>query len=295
MPDLARAAAPGLFAKAVLQSGPCTLLSGPDLAQAGRDGQGFAADAGCPDPATAVACLRAAWAPNLIAAARNHPITGPTVGGGALPLRPADAIAAGSWHRVPVLIGSTRAEGKMFALDRPYLTPDQYVATINARYGPIAPQVPARYPASGYPAPYYAMSAVLTDSLFGCGTYRTAELPASRTPTYVYEFDDPNSPTLYGAQLPGLDESNAHSAELAYLFDFTMGERPLTPVQVRLGTLMKRYWGAFMRSGSPNTWGQPVWPQAGARHELLTLRPDGSRVSTAFAAEHQCDFWAAPR
>ena len=64
-------------------------------------------------------------------------------------------------------------------------------------------------------------------------------------PTYRVEFDDPTSLTLYGFRLPGEDTSTAHSAELRYLFDFTLGERPLTATQERLSDQMMRYWGAF--------------------------------------------------
>ena len=46
--------------------------------------------------------------------------------------------------------------------------------------------------------------------------------------------------------------SNAHSAELPYLFDFTLGDRPLTATEKRLSTQMMRYWAAFARSGNPN-------------------------------------------
>ncbi|MFJ6479017.1 carboxylesterase family protein [Streptomyces sp. NPDC091682] len=136
------------------------------------------------------------------------------------------------------------------------------------------------------------MSAVMTDSTFACHTAWTAQLFAAQVPTYVYEFDDPASPTLAGAQVPGLDESNAHSAELAYLYDFTMGERPLTPVQVALGNRMKRYWAAFARFGAPVVAGQAPWPAAGpGAATVLTLGPVATRPSTSFAAEHGCTFW----
>lgn len=62
---------------------------------------------------------------------------------------------------------------------------------------------------AAYPTPCDALSAVLTDSTFACHTLSTARTFAAQVPTCVYEFDDPYSPTLYGAQVPGVDMANA--------------------------------------------------------------------------------------
>ncbi|WP_369232728.1 carboxylesterase/lipase family protein [Streptomyces sp. R21] len=291
---LASPRAKGLFSHAVLQSGPCSLLRAPDRAQAQRDSRAFAAAAGCSAPETRAACLRSASTDALIAAARTHPASGPAVGDRLLPRQPFDAIADGDWNRVPVLIGSTRAESRLFvALSTPHLTADEYRAAVGAQYGDAAAQVLAHYPLSSYDSPYLAMSALTTDSTFACHTQRTASSLARQVPTHEYEFDDPRSPTLYGAQVPGLDMANAHSAELAYLYDFTMADRPLTAAQILLADRMKRYWGAFSRTGNPNTAGQAMWPPAGGPlGRVLELTPSTDRVSTAFASKHQCAFWA---
>lgn len=290
---LASPRAAGLFARAVLQSGPCTLLSTPGSRQAADEARAFSAAAGCPEPDTRAACLRKAPTADLIAAARTRPTSGPAFGDRLLPAQPSQAIAAGRWNKVPVLIGSTRAEGRFFvALSQPHLTGQEYIDQINARYGHAASQVLARYPLSGYSSPYDAMSAVLTDSTFACHTLDTARMLSTQVRTYVYEFDDPDSPTLHGAQVPGVDMADGHSAELAYLHDFTMAGRPLTARQITLADDMKRRWGAFARTGDPNLPGEPRWPVAGARHTALTLSPESTRTSTSFAADHQCDFWA---
>ncbi|MEV7520619.1 carboxylesterase family protein [Streptomyces sp. NPDC091371] len=289
---LAAPSAAGLFHRAVLQSGPCTLLRTPDSARAEAEARAFADRAGCTDGAAVAACLRAASGAALVEAARALPTSGPASGDGLLPVEPAAAIGSGAWNKVPVLIGSTRSEARFFvALTQPRLTAEEYAAQVLATYGAAGPEVLARYPVSAHGSPYLALSAVLTDSSFACHTAWSARTFASQVPTYVYEFDDPDSPTLAGAQVPGLDESNAHSAELAYLHDFTMGERPLTPVQVALGTRMKGYWGAFARFGAPVVPGQTPWPAAGSEATVLVLDPVATRTSTSFEADHQCAFW----
>ncbi|MEU6986750.1 carboxylesterase family protein [Streptomyces sp. NPDC046324] len=296
---LAAPSAAGLFHRAVLQSGPCTLIRTPDSARAATQAREFAEAAGCTDPDRVAACLRAAPAGALVEAARTLPTSGPASGDGLLPVDPAAAIGSGDWNKVPVLIGSTRSESRLFvALSQPRLTEAEYTAQILAGYGTAGPEVLARYPVSVYGSPYLALSAVMTDSSFACHTAWTARLLSSQVPTFVYEFDDPDSPTLAGAQVPGLDMSNAHSAELAYLHDFTAGDRPLTPVQTALATRMKRYWGAFARFGAPTVPGQTPWPAArtGAGNgsgaaTVLTLNPEATQPSSTFASDHQCAFW----
>ncbi|MFD7257667.1 carboxylesterase/lipase family protein [Streptomyces sp. NPDC059874] len=289
---LAAPSATGLFHRAVLQSGPCSLLRTPDSARAEAEARAFADKVGCTDRAAVTTCLRGASGSALVEAARALPTSGPASGDGLLPVEPAAAIGSGAWNKVPVLIGSTRSEARFFvALTQPRLTAEEYAAQILATHGAAGPEVLARYPVASYGSPYLALSAVLTDSSFACHTAWTARTFASQVPTYVYEFDDPDSPTLAGAQVPGLDESNAHSAELAYLHDFTMGERPLTPVQVGLATRMKRYWGAFARFGAPVVPGQTPWPAAGSGATVLTLDPVATRTTTSFEADHQCAFW----
>ncbi|WP_328296770.1 carboxylesterase family protein [Streptomyces sp. NBC_00435] len=289
---LAAPSAAGLFHRAVLQSGPCTLLRTPDRARAESEARAFAVSAGCADPAAVVPCLRAASGQALVDAARTLPTSGPASGDGLLPREPAAAIAAGGWNKVPVLIGSTRSEARFFvALTQPHLTDGQYTEQILSGYGAAGPEVLARYPVAAYGSAYLALSAVMTDSTFACQTARTAQLFSRQVPTFAYEFDDPDSPTLAGAQVPGLDESNAHSAELAYLHDFEMGERPLTAVQSALATRMKRYWGAFARYGIPAVPGQIPWPATGPAGKVLTLSPTATRLDPDFAADHQCAFW----
>ncbi|MCX5015636.1 carboxylesterase family protein [Streptomyces sp. NBC_00555] len=292
---LAAPSAAGLFHRAVLQSGPCTLLRTPDRARAEALAREFAAQAGCGGPAGVAACLRGAPGAALVEAARTLPTPGPASGDGLLPVDPERAVRSGAWNKVPVLIGSTRSEARFFvALTQPHLTREQYTAQVLAGYGDAGPEVLARYPVEAHGSPYLALSAVMTDSTFACHTAWTAELFASQVPTYAYEFDDPQSPTLAGAQVPGLDQSNAHSAELAYLHDFTMGERPLTPVQVALATRMKRYWGAFARFGSPVVPGQARWPAVvpgSGVAPVLTLGPVEAGPGSSFGADHQCAFW----
>jgi para-nitrobenzyl esterase len=86
--------------------------------------------------------------------------------------------------------------------------------------------------------------------------------------------------------------SSAHSAELAYLFDFTVGDRPVPASSRRLADQMKRYWGSFAKDADPNDRGLPRWPDYRRTAQTLILRPTGPVLSTAVSQNHHCGFWA---
>jgi para-nitrobenzyl esterase len=296
---LAAPAAKGYFQRAILESGPCR--STPLKAAAEQTGVNFAHAAGCTDDANLVSCLRdgwganlKAWVGNLVAALPKARVASRTPGTAFQPENPRDAISDGTWNKVPVLIGNARNENRLLSLAQWQITPDQYVAYVQQTYGAAADDVLAHYPPASYAKAYYALTAVQTDAGNACQSLVLADKLGDLTPTYEYEFNDPTSPTLYGFQPPGIDMNSAHSAELAYLFDFTLGDRPLTAKQTKLATRMQRYWAAFARTGDPNVKGEPKWARhTAANGQVMTLRPTGSSSGAGLAAEHQCAFWAA--
>jgi para-nitrobenzyl esterase len=295
---LAAPSAKGYFQRAIIESGSSSCRSTAAAAAASRatteqTGLTFAHAAGCTNDAVLLDCLRRAWVGDLVSAMKRARISGWTIGGSLLPENPRDAIAAGRWNKVPILMGTNRNEYRLLNVAAYKTTPDEYTATVQRTYGAAAGDVLAQYPLAGYPAPFYALTSLQTDAIYACGAHVIADKLSALTPTYEYEFNDPDSPTLYGFQPPGIDMNSAHSAELAYIFDFTLGNRPLTATQVKLATQMKRYWAAFARTGDPNAKGEPHWPRhTAANAQVLTLRPTGSAPSTGFVAEHRCDFWA---
>ena len=287
---LAMPSAKGLFDKAIIESSAC-MTPRTTLAAGEQGGITFATSVGCTDPATVVTCLRKAWPGKLIANQANY-VGGSKVGGTLIPESPVDAIADGTWNAVPVLTGSTRSENRLLSTALAGITAQGYVDLVNKTYGAKAAQVLRLYPLSDYKSPWDAITQVQTDAGNACRTELTARATSTKVPTYRYEFNDPTSPTLYGFRVPGEDMSNGHSAELAYLFDFTLGEAPLTATQERLSDQMMRYWAAFARNGNPNVHGAPNWPVYGADQKVMQLRAGGaSTVITSFVAEHNCTFW----
>ena len=292
----------GLFSGAIMESGSCPSLT---PAEAQSAGLAFAAQAGCPDAATAASCLRSTPEATLLTDSASYSPEFAS-GGPVLPRPPAQAVADGDYTRVPLLMGTNHDEGRTFTQGLAGLTKQQYTQFVDYYYGALAPAILQRYPWSAYPSPYtasYAIGAIWTDSGYitgigGCPTQNLAAQFASTTRTFFYQFDDRHAPALNN-DLPGYQWGAGHAMELAYLWpSFGNGSSlydQLTPAQLQLSRQMVVWWGAFARLGVPEAPGQPFWPTYTSRR-LMSLRPgDQSRTISAatFGAEHQCAFWDA--
>ncbi len=248
----------GLFRGAIMQSGSCATQT---RATAEANSLAFAKQAGCPDAATAAACLRALPEQTLLNASTSYqPLF--TSGGPELPVPAGQAVASGRYNRVPLLIGTNHNEGRTFSQGLAGLTEQQADQVITQDYGSRAPAILARYPWASYPSPYtaaYMIGDIWTDSGFitgigGCPEQELAGRFAETTPTYFYQFDDLHAPGLNN-DLPGYQWGAGHAMELAYLwpsFDngFSLYDE-LTPAQLELSRQMVRYWGAFTARGAP--------------------------------------------
>jgi para-nitrobenzyl esterase len=307
---LASPPARGLFQRAIMESGSCVSQS---LATAQQAGAALAAKVGCPTTGsgagTVASCLRNVPEATLLSASSSYqPLL--TAGGPDLPVAPEQAVAAGNYTKVPILMGTNHDEGRTFAQGDASLTEAQYVQFVEATFGTLAPQVLARYPWSAYPHPYtaaYAIGAIETDAglvggIGGCPEQNLAgTLAATGSATYFFQFDDRHAPGL-NHDLPGYQWGAGHAMELAYLWpSFTNGfslYAEFTPAQLQLSRQMIAYWGAFVRTAVPSAPGSPGWPRySAASPRLLSLRPGGATRVIAgpeFAAEHQCSFWNGP-
>lgn len=296
----------GLFRAAIIQSAPC--LAQAPLPVAEQRSLDYAADAGCPDPVTAAACLRALPADKLrkpvwFIGIGADELTGPVTGSAALPVDPVRAIADGTAARVPVLIGTNHDEFTLFVAMR-YLrngdrfTREDYPGLLADTFGPDAARVAEQYPPERYgtdPRANVALAyaAAVTDGEFACLADRMAADLAGRAPVYAYEFNDRKAPAPEPLRALPFPVGASHSLELRYLFD--VGDAPdLTPPQRTLADQMIDYWSSFVTSGEPVAAGAPSWPQFGDG-SYMSLQPDGNRVTTDFAENHECAFWRTLR
>jgi para-nitrobenzyl esterase len=293
----------GLFAGAIVQSGPCTLLNRalPDAEAAGAR---FATTAGCQAQPDVPACLRARPAGAILDAMGGPSAVGggltwgPTSATPVLPVNPSDAIASGAYNRVPVMAGTTLDEGRIFAAfveaaGTP-LNAATYPVVLSQFYGANATRVQAQYPGAAYGEDYrLALGAVLTDSVFACPTWTLNRSLARSTRTYAYEFADRTAPNVYGIT-PDFPLGAYHGSELVYLF--RAAALPLDPAQRRLSDQMLSYWTRFAAVGDPNGGPAPRWqPFRPAHPTVLTMDLTRTTSSYDFDTRHHCAFWNTMR
>lgn len=298
----------GLFRAAIIQSGPCQAQV--NVATAQRISRDYAASVGCGDPVAAARCLRELPVDKLTeplwyARFGSDYLSGPVTGTDLLPVDPVRVFVDGNVVRVPVLIGTNRDEFSMFVAlqylrEGREISAARYLDVLADTFGPDhAAAVHARYRPEQYGgSASLAYAAAATDDVFACASDRMVDGLARSAPAiYAYEFDDHRAPAPELYQQVPFPIGASHSLEMRYLFDVG-GAPPLDPAQRRLSRQMIAYWAQFMTTGSENVADQPHWPKVGRGSDAkprMSLRPDGSRVTKSFAAEHQCRFWARVR
>ncbi|MGO4615805.1 carboxylesterase/lipase family protein [Nocardia sp. 2YAB30] len=261
---LATPAAKGLFHQAISQSPPA------DWAMTVAEARSFArrcVEALGATPDTAATALRTASANDIRRAVDRtlnrvlrekpglFPVC-PVVDGDFLPRAPTDAIAEGTAHRVPLIIGTNRDEGTLFArfIDELPTTPDRLRAALAHSGDGAESRIAAAY--SDYPRPKAAVRAG-GDFTFWRPSVAVMEGHSRYAPTYAYRYDF----APRALHLAGLGAT--HATELIPVFGG--GDSPfvraLTAAGGRRGLLAvtdqcQDNWLAFARTGTP----LPSWP-----------------------------------
>lgn len=302
-------ASAGLFHRAIVQSGSCSLTVPahsllpalpayepfvPEPLTVAR-GTAAAVRLGCgrPTDGEVLECLRGLAPKALATPGLMTLFSAVSYGTPLLPAEPRRALERGKFHRVPVVQGSTRDEMRIFLgqtlTAHPVADPQAYRSRLRAAFGARAGLVEAAYPVTAHPTPALAFAAVLTDASFVCPQLRDSRALARHVPTYDYGFDDRRAPDFTGLPpVPGFPYGASHGSELPYLFDTGL---PMSAAQRALAERMTGYWTRFAATGDPNAPGAgPWWPRSPA---VLSLAPEdagGIRPVDA-AARHHCGLW----
>ncbi|MCY0929882.1 carboxylesterase family protein [Streptomyces sp. H27-H1] len=306
-------ASAGLFHRAIVQSGSCSLSVPPHswLPTMGAyepfaaerrtvaEGTAAAARLGCgrspqgASDAEVLRCLRG-LPPGALATPELMMLFSPvSYGTPLLPTEPRRALERGEFHRVPVVQGSARDEMRIFLGQTlaayPVPDPQAYRSRLRAAFGARAGLVEAAYPVSAHPTPALAFAAVLSDASFVCPQLRDSRSLARHVPTYDYGFDDRQAPDFTGLPpVPGFPYGASHGFELPYLFDTGL---PLSAAQRVLAERMTGYWTRFAATGDPNgPRAAPWWPRSPAVLSLAPGTAGGIRPVDA-AARHHCGLW----
>jgi para-nitrobenzyl esterase len=307
--------ATGLFERAEVESAP-TALTLPTMAAAEtRNEAGFAKSLGCTNEATQAACLRAVPAGRALAAAHEDfdlirdgglywtPVTGTP----SLPEPWIDAFESGRFNQVPVMMGNTRNEGRLFAaiyeddLGHPLTAADLIQPGLEVYGATEAAEIAAEYNPAEYPDAFTQAADVTTDGMIACSNVleRNALLGGGVPAVYSWEFTDPNA---FNVEVVGRFHAieDGHDANMPFLFQWNPGHAaahipPFTAADRTIAMQMGRYWGNFARTGDPNGSGLPSWPRwiTGTSTPTMELAPGGARAmpAAAYYDEHKCGFW----
>lgn len=265
---MATPAAKGLFHAAIAESAPADWAHGPAAADA------FAAEclellgATEANAAETLADCDAEQLRRAGAKAVHVAMTGrpgylpivPTVDGSYLPTNPIAAIAAGTAHRVPLIIGTNRDEATLFARrNRPIEHLPTGPAGIDRYFDGTDPAIKARVLAAypGYPAHATAVN-IGGDATFLRPTLAICEAHSAFAPTYNYRYDF--APKL----LQRLGFGATHASEMFAVFGIgnTAIGRAITAGGSRramhlVTEQVQAQWISFARHGRP----LPSWPQ----------------------------------
>eukprot|EP01065_Artemidia_motanka_P034576 TRINITY_DN4213_c0_g1_i1.p1 TRINITY_DN4213_c0_g1~~TRINITY_DN4213_c0_g1_i1.p1 ORF type:complete len:529 (+),score=141.09 TRINITY_DN4213_c0_g1_i1:91-1677(+) len=225
-----------------------------------RNSDAFAEKRGC-GGGDRVECLRKLTVAQILAKPLGR--LAPAVDGHEVTAIPLDAIEAGDWHRVPVVVGGNScescAEAVPFIGPQRNVTDEEYRSALNKTFGaqrflrPV-PLSPAEV--EGWYAEYAAergnwlsYARIASDDGHACGAHLiAAALRDTAPPGSVWRYEFRHSDTYPGAP---------HAAELPYVFG-AGNQTPFTEAEAALSRLMTDAWGRFARTGNPS--GAVGWP-----------------------------------
>jgi para-nitrobenzyl esterase len=285
---LAMPGSKGLFARAIMESGPCVDAAFTTKAAAEDEATRLATALSCTD----LTCVRGKTAEEVLKALPGRKaLVGPgdswfpLVDGALIPSTPLAAITSGSWANVPVILGTNANEGELFLFlwgDPPPTATDDRTALSVLFGATVADAIAAQYDLDNNPAK--AFTDILTDGIFVCPTRRVARALAGTGATaYLYQFTYPYTLALF----PGV--TTAHAFELPFVFKNPFGQQ-LTDADMAVSDTLDGYWFRFAATGDPNGAGAVPWPAYSASSDTNIVLDATVSTSTGLK-KAKCDFW----
>lgn len=176
---------------------------------------------------------------------------GPNIDGDYLPFDPVAAMARGSAHPVPLIIGNNAEEGRLFTRFLKMLpSSEPVIERLLAEVDPAArARITAAYP--GYPNPDACLR-LGADFAFGSAAWQIAEAHSKHAPTYVYRYDyAPRTLSWSGMGATHATELlavfDAYRSRFGSLLTFAGDKRSA----LRVSNNVQSRWRTFGRTGVP--------------------------------------------
>jgi para-nitrobenzyl esterase len=293
----------GLFQRAIMQSGACSFNS-DTLARAQAQGGDLAQKLGCDTAKDPLACLRTKKANEVM---NGLPVKkgfvfgagvdwAPVLDGKLLTRQPYALLKAGSFNKVPLMIGTNANEGTLllWLAGKTSMTQQEYETAVKALFPQDSAAVLKQYPVTAPLSPAQTFAELLGDMAFICSTRMTAGAAvAAGVKVRQYHFTVKPSASIFqwlGAALVTFLGS-FHSSEIPFVFHFQSLLSTLNAQEQELSKKMMGYWTRFAASADPNATGEVNWPlydKAGDRHIRLSLPSVGTGSGLK---KQKCDFW----
>ena len=171
-----------------------------------------------------------------------------TTDGWIFPKAPRQLYADGDQHHVPVIVGTNRDEGTMFAPRNAFDSLDAYRVAMTERYGEHGDKVADFYAPEDKSELRQTLVQQITDGWFVQPSREFARaMDRQGSPVWMYHFTKP----VWGWM------GAAHAAEIKYVFGNL--EQPSAEDQKLSGAFMD-YWVQFAKTGDPNGDDLVAWP-----------------------------------
>ncbi len=162
----------------------------------------------------------------------------------------------GKFNDLPILVGYNSDEGASFS---PPKTPEDYIKSVQARYGKYADDLVKAYPVGANIVPKTARD-LARDAAFGWQTWSWARLHARKgnTKAFYYYFDQHPD---YPEGSPKFGSGSPHGQDVPFVFKHLNRADPMAIKSDDLiSEAMANYWTNFAKNGNPNGKGVPEWP-----------------------------------
>ncbi|REJ79738.1 MAG: carboxylesterase family protein [Acidobacteria bacterium] len=198
-----------------------------------------------------------------------------TVEGRFLPEPSEQLFASGSHADVPLIVGTNRDEGTMFAPSLGIADRASFEKLMAADFAPHGDELVALYPDDG--ALRDQLNRYLTDSWF-LRASRAMLLGHQKVPSPAFQYHF----TRTNPSDPGLGAH--HAAELPYVFA-TLEDEAYGELDESLSETMLAYWVQFATTGDPNRDGLPEWPRFDAEAQAYLELGDEVKPGSALQRE----------
>ena len=271
----------GLLQRAIFESGTCVDSIFPTSTEIESTNASFSSHLGPNHQPASLAQLRALPAQQLLDAAAHDDNLDlePAIDGHFLREQPAATFALGRQLAIPILAGSTANEISIFnspivgAKPHRPQTLAAYHQFLDRKFGPLAPQVFAAYPAATDVDVLSIFTTMYSDFDYGFSARLLAtETARIHQPAYLYHF-------TYAGHGPFASLGAFHAEELMFLSQHYWTSWIKTPDDQRVSNALIGYWIHFIQTGNPNTQSLPPWPEYDPHQELTQII--GTTITTA--------------